>query len=73
MRARKADAALTSRNWSRVKQFELGILYRLLDQIRRNAGLELFEEAYLDGLPRQFPDAADSDVMPEIDSFCLTN
>jgi hypothetical protein len=64
---------LTSKKWAKVKQFELGILYRLLDQIRRNAGLQLFDEAYLEGLAGQFPDTPDSDVMPSVDSFCLTN
>jgi hypothetical protein len=63
--------ALTRVKWPAVKQFELEILYLLLEQIRRNAGLESFDEAYLEGLARQFPRSASRETLPTVGDFCF--
>lgn len=70
-RAENVLDTLTRQSWVTVKQLELEILYRLLNQIARNDGLELFDDAYVEGLAGQFPNAVDLGVMPDVRSFCL--
>ncbi len=69
--AEQALDTLTRTRWGAVKQFELEILYRLLRTIRRNAGLELFDESYLEGLARQFTESAGSGPSLDVRAFCL--
>ena len=71
--AERALDNVTRVNWPAVKQSELQILYQLLEQIRSNAQLELFDEAYLDGLAQQFEDSGARLTRPDIHSFCPEN
>ena len=61
---------LTRVNWSIVRRDELGILNALLQRVRANAPLEVFDDAYLDGLAQQFQTSGKLPEKPEVQSFC---
>jgi hypothetical protein len=60
----------TRSNWASPRKYELQILYRLLLEIRRNGGFELFDEDYVEGLGRQFEDSVAASPVPNVRSFC---
>ena len=68
--AEHALDTLTRSKWAAVKRGELEILSQLLVQIRRNDGLELFDDAYLEGLAAQFSGSVHSGAKPSVSSFC---
>jgi len=70
---RNAEAILdnaTRSNWASPRKYELEILYRLLLEIQRNGGFELFDEDYVEGLGRQFEDSVAASPLPSVSSFC---
>ena len=61
---------LTQMKWPIVRQHELVTLRELLLHIRANAGLELFGDAYLDGLAQQVEDTGGPVGIPSVQSLC---
>ena len=59
-------------NWIYMNYYDLVILHGLLEHIRQNASLELFDDAYVDRLAVQVaaPGDSDSSSIPDIRSFC---